>query len=103
YTLENTGPLGSQNSNSAIMNLLSVIGIDIHDYIPTVEFNIVYGYVGIDTEFNFDFSIQGSPSGNHLVGRGGVQTFTGGSGYDRIYSGGDNDIIIASEGGDFID
>ena len=92
----------TRNSNSTVAALLSAVGIDVHDHIPTYQFDQAGGYVGINTELLFDRNIRGTVGSDIIRGASGFDTLDGGEGNDILFGYAGNDTFYASSGVDSI-
>lgn len=99
------------NSNTTAANLLAVVGINVHDYLPdpagimvTGVFGTVFydswNFPGTSSEFAFDFTLAGTDDGDLLAGSAGDQQFYGLEGDDTIWGAADNDALFGGSGGD---
>lgn len=89
-----------QNSNSVIASLLDLVGLDVDDVLPDPPGVGWPGFVARDTIIEFDYTIQGSASGDLLRGRDDDQTFFGNDGDDTLIGGQGNDWLDGGAGTD---
>lgn len=92
-------PLG-HNSNGTVGNLLSVVGIDIDDFLPNPVGGMLWPFAMKGKEFSFDYTLVGTAEDDVLVGAGGKQTLSGGAGDDTISGGESIDILTGDDGQD---
>lgn len=95
-------PLGF-NSNGTVGNLLSVVGIEIDDFVPDPDGIMLIPFSGKNRDFNFDYQIDGTNDADLIVGRGGKQQFNGGMGADTLRGGSGNDTLAGDAQDDNLD
>jgi RTX calcium-binding nonapeptide repeat (4 copies) len=99
--------LASQNSNSFVASLLSVVDCKL----PSLS-TPAAGYPGTSNRLNFDYILEGTSSNDRirgfkgnddLRGRGGNDEIWGGDGNDSIFGGAGNYILIGGNGDDLLE
>lgn len=88
----------TKNSNSTVASLLDLVGINVSDVLPDPAGAMLLSFVGRNTIFEFDYSIDGTAHDDIINGRGGRQTFSGGLGNDKM-SGGNGEDTLGGQGG----
>ncbi len=92
----------TQNSNAVIGSLLDLVGIDIRDFLPNPRGLMLAGFLGTETQINFNYSLVGTGSDDFLRGRGGRQVFHGMEGDDHLIGGNGHDMLIGNVGRDLL-
>ena len=108
------------NSNSAIGNLLRLIGIELPTIFPDpygifrlagIELptifpdpygTTIFPFLGWERQFSFDYEIAGTDGDDILIGGGGAQRFYGGDGDDTLEGGSEIDILIGGSDKDIL-
>ncbi len=109
--------LFDQNSNSTIASILHLAGLDVEAVLPENNLSVP----GTDNYLNFDYTLQGSDSGDiiqgvngddrfigatgddHLIGNLGDDRLFGGLGTDSLSGGSGDDNLIGGSGTDFLE
>lgn len=89
YSYDPTSNVFGYNSNAIIGSVLSVIGIDMNNYIPQI--GSLIDFVGMNDRFSFDTYLEGSDSDDRIFLGGGSQTIWAKGGNDIVDGGGNWD------------
>ncbi len=86
----------AQNSNSTIVSLLQIIGLDVAESLPNSNLSLP----GLANSLVFDYRLTGGDGPDVMSGLAGADSFHGGDGADDLEGGSGGDILVGGSGND---